>query len=252
MKKIRCIVLWAFLMVSCVGCGMNNISDNKENEKNIDSILDSEDENLEESTLSEKIEQHDWIEKLHVAENTNQIIVVAAEGSSAVVSVHNKNEEGVWSEILSTEANIGKNGIGKTKEGDGKTPRGEYRFTFGFGIKADPGTSLSYMQVDDTYYWVDDSDSQYYNQFVSTKDVSKDWNSAEHILSAQESYHYVLATNYNEECTPGAGSAIFMHCKPTGGAGCIAVSEESMIQIMKIVQPDCVLIIDDITNIYNY
>ena len=59
-----------------------------------------------------------------------------------------------------------------------------------------------------------------------------DWDSAEHILKVGKSYNYVLATNYNESCIPGLGSAIFMHCQPTGGAGCVAVSEEAMIFIL--------------------
>ena len=39
-----------------------------------------------------------------------------------------------------------------------------------------PGTELSYTQVDDTYYWVDDVNSRYYNQFVTTKTTPKAWN----------------------------------------------------------------------------
>lgn len=238
MKRI-CYLISILLMMTFVGCGVNKSEKDTEIQET-------------EISLSTEIEQQDWVTNLKVAEKTNQVVVVLAEGSSAVVSVHNKDVDGIWKEALSAEASIGKNGIGKITEGDGKTPRGEYEFTFGFGIKENPGTTFSYTQVDDSYYWVDDSDSQYYNQFVSTKEVVRDWDSAEHIMSAEESYHYVLATNYNEDCVPGLGSAIFMHCKPTGGAGCIAVSEESMIQIMKMVQPDCVLIIDDINNIYNY
>ena len=106
--------------------------------------------------------------------------------------------------------------------------------------------------MDDSYYWVDDSNSQYYNRFVSTNEVEKDWSSAEHIMGAGQSYNYVLAINYNEACIPGAGSAIFMHCKPTGGAGCIAVSESAMRTILQNVKPDCVLIVDSVSGVYNY
>ncbi len=193
-----------------------------------------------------------WVADLNIAQSANQIIVVSASGSSATVSMHNKNADGTWTEILSTPASIGRNGIGKTSEGDGKTPVGVYSFMFGFGIKSNPGTAMSYTQVDDSYYWVDDVNSAYYNQFVSTNNVTQDWTSAEHLLSAGSSYHYALAINYNEACTPGVGSAIFMHCKPTGGAGCIAVSESSMVSILKSVQPGCVLIIDSASNVWNY
>lgn len=196
--------------------------------------------------------QGDWVADLNVAQNANQIIVAAASGSTATVSMHNKNADGSWKEILSTSASIGRNGIGKSSEGDGKTPQGMYNFSFAFGIQPNPGTVLSYTQVDDSYYWVDDSNSAYYNQFVSTNNIACDWNSAEHITGAGSSYNYVLAINYNSGCVPGAGSAIFMHCKPTGGAGCIAVSESSMITILQNVQPGCVLIIDSKNGVYNY
>ena len=111
---------------------------------------------------------------------------------------------------------------------------------------------MPYTKVDETYYWVDDVHSRYYNQFVTTNEVEKDWNSAEHIAAVGRTYNYVLATDYNIECVPGVGSAIFMHCTPTGGAGCIAVSESAMIEIMQNVKPECVLIIDSATEIYNY
>jgi len=224
------------LFVLCA-CGRNDIVIPEDN-------YDTSEEN--------EIVQMDWVANLRVAEETNQILVVAAKGDSAEVSLHEKDDKGIWKEVLSTEADIGRNGIGKTKEGDGKTPTGVYNFTFAFGIKDNPGTNFEYVEVDDSHYWVDDSSSKYYNQFVSIKDVEKDWDSAEHIMSAEESYHYVLATDYNAKCEPGVGSAIFMHCTPTGGAGCIAISEESMVDILRSIKQDCVLIIDDEVNIYSY
>lgn len=199
-----------------------------------------------------KIEQTGWVANLKVAQETNQILTVVAKDNTAVASLYEKDKEGIWNEILSTQAKIGRNGIGKTKEGDGKTPSGKYHFTFAFGIKENPGTSFEYVKVDDSFYWVDDSDSKFYNQFVSMNSVEKDWDSAEHILSAEESYHYVLATDYNIECEPGKGSAIFMHCTPTGGAGCIAIPEEYMIAILQRIDEDCILIIDDESNISTY
>ena len=207
---------------------------------------------LETEEIQDIEEDLDWISQLEIAQCENQILVVSTDGINADVSLHTKNVDGIWEEVLTTKANIGKNGVGKTKEGDGKTPTGIYHFTFGFGIKDNPGLSYEYVQVDDSYYWVDDSSSEYYNQFVSTNEVSKDWKSAEHILAEGESYHYVLATDYNIECVPGVGSAIFMHCFPTGGAGCIAVSEEAMIEIMQIIQKDCVIIIDEASKICTY
>lgn len=193
-----------------------------------------------------------WVADLDIAETASQIIVVAAYGNEAKLSMHNRAEDGTWTEKLFTIAEIGRNGIGKTKEGDGKTPTGVYRFLFGFGNMPDPGCGLAYMQVDDSYYWVDDSDSAYYNQFVSTNEVTKDWDSAEHIAGVKSSYNYVLALDYNVDCVPQKGSAIFMHCTPTSGAGCIAIPEDVMVEIMQNVEAGCVVVIDSVEGVKGY
>ena len=197
-----------------------------------------------------------WVKDLDVAQTTTQIIVVAAEGTHATVSMHTKDENGIWNEDFSTSGRVGKNGIGKTKEGDGKTPVGVYKFNKAFGILSNPGiSSMPYLQVDETHHWVDDPNSAYYNQCVSTRDVVADWNSSEHLYKVSPHYNYALALNYNEECKPNAGSAIFLHCasKSFGTtAGCIAISESYMIQVMKNLRSDCIIIIDNTANIYNY
>lgn len=238
-----------------------NVMENEASEMVPESALDYEDEALEdvingengyisgEYLSDEKVSS--WMADLEVAETASQIIVVAADGSDATVSMQSK-EDGIWTEILSTAGKIGRNGIGKTKEGDGKTPTGVYRFLIGFGNKENPGCELNYTQVDESYYWVDDSDSAYYNQFVTTNEVTKDWNSAEHIAGVKNSYNYVLALDYNADCVPGKGSAIFMHCTPTSGAGCIAIPEEKMVEIMQNVKDGCVVIIDSVEGVKEY
>ena len=210
---------------------------------------DSETKNPEttDETQSEENDSnkhHDWVETLPAARTEKQIMVVAATGSSATLSLHNRQADGNWSEIFTTKASIGKNGIGKSKEGDHKTPRGSYRFTMGFGLKQPGSVNLPYTQVDENCFWVDDPSSKYYNQFVSLRNVEKDWNSAESLVGSGKSYNYALAINYNEACVPGKGSPIFLHCLPTGGAGCIAVNEEAMVRLLKETSPDCLLLID--------
>ena len=190
---------------------------------------------------------------LDAAESASSLIIIAAgSGSKAQLSMYIKTS-GEWEEIVSTSVYIGRNGIGKTTEGDGKTLTGLYHIIKAFGVSSDPGTSLSYLKVDDSYYWVDDSDSVYYNQLVSTQDVTQDWDSAEHISASPTAYAYVLALDYNEECTPGKGSAIFIHCSiGKATSGCIAVPSESMKEIMRNITSDCAVIIDYESNIENY
>ena len=58
-------------------------------------------------------ENVDWVQNLNAANNTSQLVVVAASDSSATVSLHNKNDDGSWSQIFSVAGRIGQNGIGK-------------------------------------------------------------------------------------------------------------------------------------------
>lgn len=214
------------------------------------------------------IEDAEKIGRLEVAKYTNQIMVVSVTDDGARLCLYESevcDEETIknkfrhdgesWKLVLETEAIIGKKGLGKTKEGDGKTPVGVFLFVKAFGILDNPGTKLEYTKVKENDYWVDDSGSSYYNQFVSVDECEKYWDSAEHIVDYGESYHYVLATSYNIERILGRGSAVFLHCASEEAeytAGCIAVPEVYMREIMKWVEPQCVLIIDYEKNILLY
>lgn len=195
------------------------------------------------------------IGKLEMAQYTNQVIVVAVREDEATLCFYQKDNSGEWELVLETQALIGKNGLGKRKEGDGKTPVGVYQFTHAFGILENPGAKMEYVQVNKKYYWVDDAGSMYYNQFIDISQVEKDWDSAEHICEYGEAYHYVLATSYNKSGIPGVGSAVFLHCTAEdmeSTAGCVAIPEFYMQQLMKKVEPQCVLIIDTVDNILKY
>lgn len=201
------------------------------------------------------IEDAEKIGRLKVAQYTNQILVVAVKEEGASLCFFEKKSSGEWEMLLETEAMIGENGLGKKREGDGKTPVGVFRFTRAFGILENPGMKWGYTQVSESDYWVDDGGSVYYNQLVDVHSVKKDWESAEHICEYGEVYHYVLAINFNEGNIPGAGSAVFLHCTTEGmeyTAGCVAVPEFFMKKIMTMVEPQCVLIIDEAEHILEY
>ena len=198
------------------------------------------------------------ISRLGVAKETDQIIfVLANKFNKAKLFLCEKDHDGNWIKKLDAYAFVGKNGIGETNEGMAKTPIGIYNFTHAFGIEKNPGIkSFDYIQVDDSYYWVDDVNSLYYNKFVSTKDknIKKDWDSAEHIIDFSPKYKYVMAFDYNKECVPGAGSAFFLHVK--GGEkytlGCVSVPEKVMIEIMKQIKRNCKMVICYQNQILNY
>ena len=210
------------------------------------------------STPRERLAQEpqdspEWVTKLDAAKDANQLVVVAGyERSTAWISMHEKDADGNWKMLTTTPGFIGKEGLGKTKAGDGKTPVGTFKFNKAFGIADDPGCAIPYTKADDDTYWSGDNDLMY-NQMVSIKDYP-DLNTedSEHILDYQYEYQYCMNISYNEDGTRGKGSAIFLHCigdrKPRTG-GCVAVPEEQMYFIMQHVDPDCVIVIDSMENL---
>lgn len=77
--------------------------------------------------------------------------------------------------------------------------------------------------------------------------MQRDWNSSEVLITQAPQYNYGLVLNYNEDCVPGKGSAIFLHCPKTsnntGTSGCISVPEEYMKQIICSVDADTRIIV---------
>ena len=169
----------------------------------------------------------------------NQIILVEqseAEASAAILFLLAKNEKGEWQEQLQCKALLGKNGIDKVREGDKRTPSGDFGFLMAFGAKEDPGSLVPYTKLTNTMYLC--GDKEYYNQFI---DVSKldhrCGNNSEHLLSYIPQYNYALFIDYNKERIFGKGSAIFLHCFGSYPftLGCVSVAEENMVKILRTV-----------------
>ena len=179
------------------------------------------------------------VNELEAARDATQLFVVIGnreDPAKSTLSWYQRDEEGRFEEVLTTEAVSGMFGITQEKaEGDKKTPAGVYSFSMAFGLKENPGTILPYHQIREGDYYVDDSRSRYYNQLVNTGEVSKDWNSAEDLMRQAPQYNYALVIDYNPQDIPGKGSAIFLHCPKaannTGTSGCISVPEELMKEI---------------------
>jgi L,D-peptidoglycan transpeptidase YkuD (ErfK/YbiS/YcfS/YnhG family) len=199
----------------------------------------------------------EWVVNLPAAKDAEQLFIVAGMGmdkTAATISMHRKDADGNWKQILSTPGFVGKNGLcadADHREGCGQTPVGTYRFNRAFGIAPDPGCAIPYFQVDDNTYWSGDPD-RFYNQMVDIREVPDlVMDDSEHIVDYEYQYQYCLNISFNEEGTPGRGSAIFLHClgptKPYTG-GCVAVPEYIMKLVTQNVTEDCV-VIDTLENL---
>ncbi len=194
-----------------------------------------------------------WIKNLPAARTAEQMIIVAGiQGTTAWISMHEKID-GTWQQIMTTPGFIGRNGLGKVKEDDNKTPVGTFHFDYAFGILPDPGCAIPYTQVDDNHYWSGDKNYKY-NQFIDVRATPAKFDRAvsEHLIDCTPEYNYVLSIDYNSACTPGKGFALFLRClnavNPWTGGG-VALPEDKMLFVMQHVKPDCVCVIDSLQNL---
>ena len=232
---------------------LNSCGSNAGNVPEADQIPEQSQTNAKTGYQGIDVSSPDWIGTLDAAKDAEQILVVAAfseEATDAWVSLHEKQSDGSWHMIMTTPGFIGKNGLGKTKEGDAKTPVGEFRFNRAFGIADDPGSKIPYVKANENTYWSGDSrEGFHYNELI--EDINDlpgfDTAESEHITDYIYHYQYCLNISYNKEGTPGLGSAIFLHCfgpaKPFSG-GCVAIPEDHMKYVMQTVDENTVVLID--------
>ena len=205
------------------------------------------------TTVSAQEMSPQWVKDLEAAKNAEQMVIVAGIGkTTAWISMHEKDKNGIWQQIMTTPGFIGKNGLGKTKEGDAMTPIGVFHFNKAFGIKKNPSCAFEYIKVNENHYWSGDSNYKY-NEFVDIRDYPNlNKEDSEHLIDYVPHYNYGLNISYNEDGTVGKGSAIFLHCfgsfKPYTG-GCVAIPEDKMLFVMKNVKKDCVVVIDYLQNL---
>lgn len=161
-----------------------------------------------------------------------RIVVTSTSKTTANVQLQEHNGTS-WKNVKGPyKAVIGKNGIGKTKEGDGKTPTGTYALGTAFGWGAPlKNLNYSYRPTNAYDYWVDDVNSKEYNKWISfSGDPNQRWKSYERMNHPL--YKYGVVIRYNEDpIVVGKGSAIFLHMKNSTTKytqGCIALNEADL------------------------
>lgn len=149
---------------------------------------------------------------------------------------------GKYNPVFNCPAVVGKNGPGKQSEGDTKTPLGTWEVGKAYGINDDPGSLIPYTKVTEDMYWcATGSNGKKYNTLIyRSNNPDADYSEDEHLIDYPIVYNYLLDLGYNKAGAPYAGNAIFLHCwrgpdSPTGG--CVAVSEEDMVTILKTITP---------------
>ena len=176
------------------------------------------------------------IEQLVVAINNND-----SSDKAIVIALEKVNKK--WKIKLGpVQASIGRTGFalpGEKIEGDGKSPTGIFDLGQLYTYEASVKTSLPFIQTNSEDKWIDDPNHENYNTHIRGNTTAK---SFEHLKLSSIDYKYCMVIEYNTHpVVKGKGSAIFFHLadanySPT--AGCVAIKESDMDQILLWLDPN--------------
>ena len=165
-----------------------------------------------------------------------QAIVVRADGQNSATAKLwlYEYKSGAWRKVAGPwTAVVGKKGVGKQKEGDGRSPSGAFELGTAFGWANKPSKmTYQYRKLDSKDLWVDAA-GPYYNRWV--RGPKSLYGTGEQLKSVSL-YEYAIAVHYNDAAVKNAGSAIFMHVwrgQGQGTAGCTAMSRDHMLQLLR-------------------
>lgn len=188
---------------------------------------------IPEGSLNELIEKH-------IPEKSNQAILVTVDGKTQNLYCIDMMDYGWRVAHGPFKCNIGKKGLGKEKEGDGKSPQGVYKLGSAFGYGGAPrNMNWPWRETTDKDYWVEDNKSQYYNQYVNIDNVEKDWKKATKLEVLK--YRRALEIKYNPNNNKDLGSAIFLHVwkdSNTKTSGCTSASVTTIDTVLRWLDPD--------------
>ncbi len=177
--------------------------------------------------------------------NVDQLLVAINDNDSSnkaiVVALEKVNKK--WKIKLGpVQASIGRTGFalpGEKMEGDGKSPTGIFDLGQLYTYESSVNTSLPYIQTNSEDKWIDDPNHENYNSHIRGNTTAK---SFEHLKLSSIDYKYCMVIEYNTHpVVKGKGSAIFFHLAtpnydPT--AGCVAIKESDMDQILLWLDPN--------------
>ena len=163
-----------------------------------------------------------------------QVLLVQHTDSSYADAFFYVREGDGWKQVRSGKAFIGRNGVGKQREGDKKTPLGEMGVTAAFGILPNPGTSLPYIDIVPGIFACD-CPCEFYNTIIDTALVHHRC-TGEDMARYVPSYNYGMATTYNSAKVYPLGSNIFIHCKGRKDhtSGCVSLDEDFMKEVLQL------------------
>lgn len=183
-----------------------------------------------------------------VGSATQVISVVGTGGSRVKMDVYQRTAGGWQPVAAGIPAWIGANGMSpQTHDGEMKTPMGIFTLDFAFGTAPNPGGGLPYVQVGPDHWWDGDMKSRTYNTMQVCKKAQcpfdTDPASGTENLDIPQYVHAVVM-GVNKARVPGNGGAFFLHATDGGPtAGCVAIAEDKLVEIMRWLRPGALIAI---------
>lgn len=181
----------------------------------------------------------------NVAPDRGQLLVaipLRAHSSQGILYAFDHTDSGWALHAGPVKIMVGRNGFakpGEKREGDGHNPAGLFPLEFAFGYAPSIHTRMPYRQATEDDLWVDDDKSPDYNQWVRRGRSSA--TSFEEMKRSDSLYRLGLVIGYNRNpVVAGRGSAIFAHVwreEVTSTAGCIAMAESDLVNLLAWLEP---------------
>ncbi len=176
----------------------------------------------------------------------NRLVVVdVGKDSTAKVYCYQKSSKNYWWNIVGDGKSITDKGyIGEKgadfdiKPDSKKSPLGFYALDEAFYIGEKPDSTYKMFEITNDTYWVDDTNSAFYNQKAEGTD-NKDWSSAKHMIDEKNKYKYGIVIDFNTSSPDKKlANSIFMQCGNAATDGSIAVPENVMKAIIEWLDSD--------------
>jgi L,D-peptidoglycan transpeptidase YkuD (ErfK/YbiS/YcfS/YnhG family) len=177
-----------------------------------------------------------------IGESEQLVFATNSDPSSFLVTIRVvEKEDHTWYLVFPAfTGSIGEMGfaaVDEKREGDGKSPTGIFPLGLAFGYNRLVETKMPYRQATDDDFWVDDANSEDYNRWVKGEPNALSW---EKMKRDDDQYKYGVVIEYNmRPVVKGKGSAIFLHVwnNEDSTLGCVAMSEEMILKILRWLDP---------------
>jgi L,D-peptidoglycan transpeptidase YkuD (ErfK/YbiS/YcfS/YnhG family) len=173
--------------------------------------------------------------------NSEQIILVTnttIHSTDVLIQTFEKKDNHWIKKFADIKGSVGHNGFSpfqKKREGDNTSPTGIFDLGPVFGYAGKIETQMDYRQATDQDFWIDDTQSDDYNKWVTTETPPSF--SHEKMKRNDDLYKLGIVVQYNtKQVVKGNGSAIFVHIEGGRGfptAGCVAMPEISLERIVQ-------------------